>query len=246
MLKNYFLIAVRSLLKDKAYAAINIAGLVTGIFCALVILLYAKYELGYDRFHVNHQQIYRVAVNYKTNSGIDVKTAMSPSALGPELKRSFKGVENVIRLLRYQGAVVLENSEKEDVYNENNIFRTDPGLFDAFTYPMLLGDSKTALSKPYSIVISERLAGKYFGTRTVLGKIVKVDGENYTVTGVMEDVPDNSDLRAEGFTTYDFTLIETWNDCNVYTYAQLERGASVGESSKGRKNRTRREYILRR
>lgn len=232
MLKNYFLIAIRSFFKDKAYAVINIAGLITGIFSALVILLYADYQLGYDKFHVNHKEIYRVAVSYKANSGVDVQSAMSPSGLAPKLVQHFNGARNAVRLLRYQGSVVVQNGEKKDVFNENNIFRTDPGLFRMFTYPMILGNPSTALSRPYSIVISEKLAIKYFGTAEVLNKVVSVDGENHTITGVMEDAPENSDLYCEGFTTYDFGLIETWNNLDVYTYVQLNNQARYDECVK--------------
>src|SRR6187551_2756768 len=128
MLRNYLFIALRSFLKHKVYAAINTIGLVAGIFCSLVIFLYADYELGYDEFHKNHDDIYRVAVSYKTNSGIDISTALSPSAMGPQLKQQLNGVRNAVRFLRYQGSAIIENGQKKDVYNENAIFKTDPGL----------------------------------------------------------------------------------------------------------------------
>src|SRR5688572_9139653 len=137
MFINYLFIALRSLLKHKVYAAINTVGLVAGIFFLLVIFLYADYELGYYEFHKNHNDIYRVAVSYKTNSGIDINSALSPSAMGPQLQRHANGVRNAVRFLRYQGTAIIKDGKKKDVYNENAIFKTDPGLLSVFSYSML-------------------------------------------------------------------------------------------------------------
>lgn len=208
MFKSFIVVSIRSFLKDKVHAGINLTGLIVGIFSSLVIILYASYELGFDRFHEKKNRIYRVTTSYKANSGLTVATALSPSGLSPELKQKLAAVENSVRLLKYDGVINIERGGQESVYEEKNIFRTEAQLLDIFSYHIIKGNASTALSNPKSIVLSQRLAKKYFGDRDPLNRIVFADGEEYTVTAVIKDIPNNSDLYAEAFISYDFSVYE--------------------------------------
>ena len=230
MFKSFIVVSIRSFLKDKVHAGINLTGLIVGIFSSLVIILYASYELGFDRFHEKKNRIYRVTTSYKANSGLTVATALSPSGLSPELKQKLAAVENSVRLLKYDGVINIERGGQESVYEEKNIFRTEAQLLDIFSYHIIKGNASTALSNPKSIVLSQRLAKKYFGDRDPLNRIVFADGEEYTVTAVIKDIPNNSDLYAEAFISYDFSVYETWNDFDVFTYALLKESANADQS----------------
>lgn len=222
MLRNFIKISIRSFFKDKVHSAINLIGLGVGIFCSLVIILYANYELGFDRDHANKDRIYRVSTKYKTNSGLTIATALSSSGLSPQLKQTLTAVDESVRMQRYMGTVKVELGKNEEVYDEEFIFRTEPQLFEIFSYQIIDGDPITPLNQPNSIVLSKQLATRYFGSRNAINKTIVIEGEEFKVTAIMNDPQPNSDLYAEGFTSYDFSEYETWNDFDVYTYVMMK------------------------
>ncbi|WPR76062.1 ABC transporter permease [Algoriphagus sp. NG3] len=230
MFRNFIKVSIRNLLKDKVHAGINLTGLMVGIFCSLVIILYANYELGFDRFHEKKDRIYRIATSYDANSGLAVKTSLSPSGLSPNLTQEITAIENSVRLLRYKGTITIQAENKKAIYEEKNIFRTEAQYFNIFNTSVIEGDITAALTVPNSIVLTESLANKYFSNQNPLHQTLFVDGQEYTVNAIIKDMPKNSDLYAEGFIWYDFSDYETWNDFDVYTYMLLRDNYPANES----------------
>ena len=166
MLKNYFKITIRNLVKYKASSFINIIGLAIGMACCLCISLWVLDELSYDRFNENSERIYLVTVNYSYSDGKQTSSRTS-APLGTTLMAEFSDIEIGARhrelntmLIRYQNKV----------FFESNITTVDPSFFSIFSYPFVIGNKDTALNQPNSVVISQDIAHKYFGNDNPLGK----------------------------------------------------------------------------
>ena len=230
MLKRYFKNSLRSFLRYKVHSTINLLGLIVGVFSALVIILYANYELGYDAHNKNKYRIFRLTTSYHTNSGVDIKTALTSSGLAPVLRDEFPEVETTVRLVPYNGTVEVQyKSGDNKVFKEKYIYRTEAELLKVFTHQVLQGSPDKALSEPNSVVLSEKLAKKYFGAVNPINKALRIDNVLYKVTGIIKNMPHNSDLYAEAFISYNYALSETWNDFDVYTYALMTDGAKLGD-----------------
>src|SRR6187551_2425105 len=199
MLKNLIIIAFRTIRKDKTYSAINILGLTIGITCSLFLLMYILDELSYDRYHANANNIYRVISNIKEPDNA-FTWAVAQQPMADELRDNYPEVKNVVRFNGI-GKTLFKHNEKE--FNETDFYLADSTVFDMFSYTFLAGDSKTALDNPFSIVLSEKTAKKYFGEVTsAIGQSLQTingDGkaEDFKVTGVIKDVPLNSHFRFE-------------------------------------------------
>ena len=220
MFKSYVTIAIRHMARQKGYTAINVLGLAVGMACAMLIFLYVRFELSYDRYHEKADRIYRVAVN---------NDARTPPALGPELREDFPEVLSYVRLLPTTGTWIMKHEEK--IYYENRVYWADNALFDVFTFPLIRGDSRTALEAPYSVVISEDTARKYFGETDPMGKTINADNGfmMLTVTGVMENTPENTHFQADFFislTSSSAGDLRYWSWINFYTYIVLSEGHS--------------------
>ena len=192
MFKNYLTIALRHLKRHKIYSFINISGLALGMACCILILLWINDEVRYDRFHEQTENLYRVVndLNYGPVSQITRGTAYP---LGPAMKEEIPEVKEVVRLLPTRRLLVAHGEKK---YYEVNFYFSDPSLFKIFTFPFILGNPSTALSSPSSIVITQDMALKYFGSQDPIGKTIQTQNQNdYTVTGVIENIPKNSHLQ---------------------------------------------------
>ncbi|MBA4849340.1 ABC transporter permease [Emticicia sp. BO119] len=195
MISNYFKIAFRTLFNNKAYSAINIIGLSIGLAAAMLIILYTKDELSYDRFHANNPNIYRLTYqSFAPKGGMIYQTGNTGYLQGP---RFAAGVPEIQSYVRYQ-------AERRDMKLNNEIvsqevFTTDPDFFNVFSFPLINGDATTALKQPKSVVVSENIAEKSFGTANALGKVLMVKEndkfEPYTVTGVVRKSPQNSSIK---------------------------------------------------
>jgi putative ABC transport system permease protein len=214
MLHNYLKIAWRNLVRNKVYSLINIGGLAVSIAVSLLIGAYVWHETHYDRFHKNAGLIYRVTTRIKA-SGSNDGIARTGVEVGPNLKRSYPEVREAVRLKPIPAT--LRNGL--ELVNEKGVFQADPAVLTVFSYPMERGDS-TALNRPNSIVLTNSLAQKYFKSANPVGKIVQLNGDAYTVTGVLADVPSNSDLSFTALTSWQTTKAERedWLDMNCYTY----------------------------
>jgi putative ABC transport system permease protein len=188
MLKNYLKIAWRNLKRNKSYASINIAGLAIGIASCLLIFLFIRYELSFDKFHRKAQHIYRVDMSNGFGG-----TAMIPAAAKSGLTE-YPGVKKSVRLYRDSKIVLPKNHQP---IHEKGFYYADSTFFKIFSFPLVYGNSSTALSKPNSIVLTKSAAQKYFGTtNNAIGKYVKLrNGQTFKVTGIAEDVPHNSTIQ---------------------------------------------------
>lgn len=231
MLKNYFKIALRNLSKHKFYSLINITGLAVSVTCCLIIALFVTDELSYDKFWQDGDQIYRTNRHGKYGDNLfDFATA--PAPLGPALINELPEIKNAVRF-RTWGTYLVKTPEMKESFKENNLVFADPGIFELFGLNVLDGDSKDALTKSMTIAISESIAEKYFGRTDVVGEQLILDGnQEYHVTAVYEDIPNNSHL--------DFGFIMTmldmprsnsnvWLSNNFYTYFKVQKGVSANE-----------------
>ena len=220
MLKSYITIAIRHMAREKGYTAINVLGLAVGLVCAMLIFLYVSFELSYDRYHEKADRLYRVAVN---------NDARTPPALGPALQEDFPEITGFVRLLPTTGTWIMKH--EKNIYYENRVYWADNALLDLFTFPLIRGDSRTALIAPYAVVISEDTARKYFGEEDPMGKTIVADNGfmMLTVTGVMENTPQNTHFQADFFISLTSASQEDlgyWSWINFYTYIALSEGHS--------------------
>lgn len=209
MLKNYIKIAFRNLLKNRLFSSINIAGVTLGMACFLLLTLYVKDELSYDRHHVNADRIYRVSRTFLSKDGTtSLRLGHLAPPFGPLIKEDFPEVEQAVRLLE-SGALI---SYGEHTFSEENVFAADQNLFRVFTFDVLAGNPENALKDPFSILFSRPMAEKYFGKENPIGKVVRLDNElNYTVTGVFEPLPAQSHFHPAFLISF-----STLNDPRVY------------------------------
>lgn len=193
MFKNYVKVAMRNLWKNKGFSAINIIGLAVGIAVCLLITLYVTDELSYDKYNDKADRTYRVDGDIQFG-GNHYILAVAPDPMGPTLKKDFPQVEHYTRFRNYGGFLVKKGAENVP---EDKVIYADSTLFDVFTLPMTEGDPKTALTEPNSIVITESMAKKYFGTaNAIVGKSLLInDADNYRITGVIKDIPQQSHFR---------------------------------------------------
>ncbi|MEP2025881.1 MAG: ABC transporter permease [Reichenbachiella sp.] len=228
MLKNFYLTAIRNLLKHKSYFLINICGLAIGIASFIFISLYILNELSYDKFHSQSENIYRVHVQGQMmGQGMDMAATASPMAQA--LLSEYPEVEKVTRI-KESGAWFIGRGNKK--FNEDGVLFADSTFFDVFDFKLLSGDEKTALINPRSIVLTESYAKKYFGDENPLGQKLTVEQDTifYTVTGVMADVPDHSHMQFDmmgSMSTYKFWNNNQWVSHNHYTYITLHENTDV-------------------
>ncbi|HYK47220.1 MAG TPA: ABC transporter permease [Parafilimonas sp.] len=189
MFKNYLKVALRNLWKNKAFSAINIIGLATGLAVCLLIVLYVINELAYDKYNVNADRIYRIDADIYFNN-TQFTSATTPEPLGPTLMREFPHVEQMVRF-NSQGDISIKKGA-QTIQDQHAVF-TDSTFFKVFSIHMIEGDPNTALNEPNSIVIDETAAKRYFNSTDVLGKTLYVDNStNCKITGVIKDIPQQS------------------------------------------------------
>jgi putative ABC transport system permease protein len=230
MLKNLFKIAIRSILKDKTYSSINILGLTIGITCSLFLLLYILDEVSYDRYHANAENVYRIVSNIKEPDNA-FTWAVAQIPLADELKDNYPEVKNAVRFFG-TSRTMYKNDDKQ--FYEEDFYLVDSTVFDMFSYTFLAGDQNTALDEPFSVVLTQSIATKYFGNEPALGQTLQnQQGETFKVTGVMADVPFNSHFRFDALisrnTRPQVTQQTSWGGFGVYTYIQLPEGYDLSK-----------------
>ncbi|MCD4747281.1 MAG: ABC transporter permease [Bacteroidales bacterium] len=233
MFKNYLKIAIRNLVKRKFYSLINISGLAIGLASFIIIMLYIIDELSYDRYHKNAENIYRL-VNVHDFNGVGENSASSPFPVAFTLKDEYPGiVKNVVRIFNFQAPrCLIEFGENK--FNERNFFFADSTFFNIFDYEFVRGDPNTVFDEPYSLVLTESIAKKYFGDDDPLNKTIKFDTKfDLKVTGIIKDVPAQSHFNFDFISSmssvrkiYGGKLPQTWvwNPC--WTYLLLEKGTA--------------------
>jgi putative ABC transport system permease protein len=194
MFKNYFKIAIRNLKRNKVFSIINISGLGIGLTCCMLILLYTKDEISFDRFHEKRDKIYQLVCDRVEKNGIDTKSAIAAMVQGPAFKQAIPEIQGFTRVNHKQIVVKKDNQ----TFNED-ICWVDENFFLVFSFPLITGNSGTVLSGFNSIVVTPETAKKYFGTADVIGKTIdlQIDGqfEAFTVTGIVKKAPQNSSIK---------------------------------------------------
>ncbi|HBK88597.1 MAG TPA: hypothetical protein DDZ56_08105, partial [Cytophagales bacterium] len=228
MFRNYFVVAVRNMLKYKFFTAINMIGMTVGIASCLLLMLYVSNELTYDNFHPDADRLYQVDLHGKVG-GQDIRVASTCPPMAAALVSDMPEVESAMRIAS-MGDPVFRSGDK--MFSESKIFYVDSNFFRFFGYRLLQGDAATALNEPNSIVLDEKLAEKYFGTEDPVGKIIQIGGEkkSFKVTGVVEQAPANShfDYHALASASSAEQLKSTiWLNNFMYTYFKLKPNASI-------------------
>ncbi|HET6994153.1 MAG TPA: ABC transporter permease [Chitinophagaceae bacterium] len=234
MLKNYFKIAWRNIVKNKIFSFINIAGLAIGLCCFTLIALFVLDELSYDRYNKKADQIYRLNSDLLFG-GTEQKLSVTSDAMGATLKKDYPAVEQFARIYNSEGP---KQVKKDNVFiTEYNVAYADSTLFDVFTLPAIAGDTKTALNEPNTVVITESAAKKYFGTTDAVGKMLQTDDNNgttYKVTAVIKNIPHNSHFNFDMLFSMD-NVRYGWNNHlsqNFHTYIVLRKGTDPHEFEK--------------
>ncbi len=191
MLKNYFNVAIRNILKHKFFSAINILGMTIGVAACLLIILYITDEVSYDKFHINADRIYQVGLHGKL-AGQDIRTSTTCPPMAAALVADIPEVESATRVVPYFGHPTVKYEDK--IIAEEKVFFADSNFFEFFSFILKEGDIKTALIEPSTVVLTEDISRKYFGSESPLGKLMVIGNDNktYKVTGVAENTPSNS------------------------------------------------------
>jgi putative ABC transport system permease protein len=225
MLRNYLKTALRNLWKNKGFSAINIIGLAIGLSTCLLILIYVMDELGYDRYNVNADRIYRVDGEIKFG-GNHFILAVAPAPTGPAMLKDYPEVEKEVRFRGYGGITVKKGGQN---IREDAVIHADSSLFDVFTLPVLEGNAHTALMQPRTVVITEKIAKKYFNETQVVGKnLIINDSIPYKVTAVIRDLPTQSHFHFDFYislTESKEAKNDEWLSNNFNTYVLLRKGA---------------------
>ncbi len=216
MIKNYFKIAWRNLMKYKFISFINLFGPTVGITCCLLIAAYIFNELSYDKFNDKADRIYRVTRSFNTPDGVENLhlSAVAPP-FGPLLKNDFPDIQKITRILP-NGNTAIKYGDK--LINESTVYFADENLFDFFSVPVLKGNEKNALTEPYSIMLTNEMAKKYFGDEDPMNKMIKIDRQfTYKVTGIFKDFPANSHFHPDILLSFN-----SLKDSAVYGERQLQ------------------------
>jgi putative ABC transport system permease protein len=193
MLKNYAAVALRSFLKHKGFALINLLGLSVGLACCLLIFLFVQRERSFDDFHERGDRIYRL-ISEATLPGTMFSSGYTSARYAPMFAEDLPEIQTFARFTGGRSSFILSHGDRR--FEEPGLLFADSTVFDVFTFPLLAGDARTALAAPFSIVLSEELVQKYFGDADPMGQPLRANGTiELTVTGVMADVPPNSHLR---------------------------------------------------
>ena len=235
MIRNYLKIAFRNLTKYKFISFINLFGLTVGLTCCLLILAFILHELSFDKYQPNASRVYRVtrSFNNAETGALSLNLSTIAPPFGPLLENDFKEIENMTRVIS-NGQTTMKYEEK--MFNEENTYFADPDFFDFFKIDLLKGNPAKALGDPYSIMMTDVIANKYFGNEDPINKTVRINFGNYIdfkVTGIYKPFPSNTHFHPEmliSFNTLNDTLIygpenlrSNWGSNNFFTYIRLPK-----------------------
>ncbi len=238
MWKNYFRTALRNLIRNKITNILNITGLTIGLVCAMLIMLWSVDELNYDNFHKNSDRIFRIDSVMKF-AGKRAVWSATPARLGPEMVKSFAEVEKTVTMNRIYNSTLSYRNRK---FYEDNIVLTTPGIFDVFDIEFENGSAETAFIDLNSILLTRKLATKYFGKENPLGKTITINGRHsFKVTGIIKNLPHNTSLNFDCLLNFECNSIfgntdHTWGRYDFYTYGMIKESADFSTLQKKIKN----------
>ena len=227
MIRNYLKIAFRNMAKHRVISFINLFGLTIGITCCLLILTYILHEVSYDRYNSKADRIYRVTRSFNNKEGIvSLHLGAVAPPFGPLLQNEFPDIQKVTRLLPI-GHASMRYEEK--IFDENDVYFADNNLFNVFDVPLLKGNPQTALSDPFSIILTETIAKKYFGDDDPINKVIRMDNHyNLKVTGIFKSFPDAAHLHPQVMLSFNTlkdsaiygeqNLLTNWGNNAFFTY----------------------------
>ncbi|HYC84011.1 MAG TPA: ABC transporter permease [Chryseosolibacter sp.] len=229
MLKNYFKVAVRNILKHKFFSAINIFGMTTGVTACLLIILFVADELSYDKFHANADRIYQVGLHGKI-AGQDIMTANTCTPLAEALVAEVPEVEAATRVIPFFGKPAVKYDDK--AFTEEKVFYADSNFYQFFSFALLEGDPNTVLKEPNSVVVTEAIAKKYFGNESPVGKTLVIGNDNkaFKVTGLAGNPPTNSHFSYTmllSSSSNKYYANDIWLNNFLFTYFTLRENAKV-------------------
>ncbi len=240
MLKNYLKTALRNTLRARTYSLINVGGLAVGMAACLLIFLYVENDLSFDRFNANYNRIYRVVVEPKHSSG-NSNWPLTPSGYAPAFVNDFPSIRAVRITPPAFYTPVIRYGDK--LFTGKDFVFADSTFFDVFTFPLIQGNPRTVLARPFSLVLSQSEARKIFGNTDPIGKIIRVSNLfDFTVTGVAEDPPHNSSIQfnylassvniKDLYTTqYHLSMfkdiLDNFNSENFFTFLLLPKGLAI-------------------
>lgn len=233
MFKNYFIIALRNLRRQKIYSFINISGLAIGMASIILIGAYILDELNYDQYHKNKNRIYRVTKSKDKTTLPDWIGTQAP--LATSLRNKFPEIENYVRIdpFIFKNKTLISYEDKS--FYEDRFILADPSLFKVFDFKLINGNSESVLKSPQDVVITESIAKKYFGEENPIGKTLSYESQNnLTITGVIEDIPANSHFSFDFVASFEFIneyyqsdLLNNWGKSNFFTYFLLRNGVNL-------------------
>ena len=226
MIRNFLKIAWRNLLRNKGFSFINIAGLAVGMGSTILILLWIQNEISHERFHKKIDRIYTLNNRDKFNGELWAWNT-TPKILAPTLQQDYPEVEEAVRITR--ASFLMSFGDKHLIESGNFI---DPSFLKVFSFPLVQGNAATALNQVNNIVITQKFAKKFFGNEDAVGKIIRIDSsDNFTVTGVMKDLPNNTSFNFEYLLPWSYMNKIGWNDSSwgnnsIQSYVLLKPGVS--------------------
>jgi len=233
MFKNYLKIAWRNLLRNKSFSLLNIVGLSIGLAVTALILIWINFEIGFDQFHEKKDRIYQVYNEYPIDGEIWTWNS-TPKIMGPTIKKDYPEVEGVSRY-NYEDTFLFSVDEKR-IKSTGTI--VDPDFLNMFSFPLIEGNINTVLEDVNSVVITETFAKKLFGDEPAVGKLVKVDNaDSFKVSGILEDLPNNSEFNFEFLMPWAYLKQKGWSDTHwgnnsIATYVMLKEGTNYETFSK--------------
>ncbi|MCX6254448.1 MAG: ABC transporter permease [Bacteroidia bacterium] len=230
MIQNFFKIAVRNIARHKGFTFINILGLAVGLAASLLIILWVQDEFSFEKFNTNAETIYRVEED-QFYSGARYHVTVTPHPSGPVWKEKIPEIKEQTRVHPWLPRILFRQGDK--VFFETSITAADSGFLKMFSFPFLMGDPLTSLNSPHSIILTENLAKKYFGSTNPIGKTLTLENKyEFTVSGVMKELPKNTMLSFKAILPYSFlkeigAIDNQWGSNSIFTFVQLAPGADI-------------------
>ena len=230
MLKNYFKIAFRNLIRHKAYSFLNISGLAIGMACSIFILLWVQNEQSYDKMHPNSERLFRLTCHVG-----DFNSAVSPAGMAEGLQAAMPEIETTLRTSSTKSRLFAVGNLK---FEEKDVYYADSNFLQVFSFPLVQGNAQTAMSRPDAVIITQSIAKKYFADADAIGKTIQIANEqNLIVTGIVSDKVPNTHLKfsilmpmSALYPTDNDLKTKTYGNFNFYTYIQLKKNVDLSDT----------------